>query len=409
MAKKYPATRRLRHQYVVHRNKILRYFYSFRPISDNLVIFESYNGRGYSDSPKAIYETMLGDSQYANYRFVWVFRKPSAYTWLSENPRTTLVKYRSPRYYKTYASAKYWVTNAMIPLQVGKRPGQVMLQCWHGTPLKRLRNDIIENTKNAMNTLDDFRRKNNLDTIRYDYLISPSLYASEKFTSAFALNELGKQDIIIETGYPRNDFLRNHTAEDVSMVKKNLGIPLDKKVLLYAPTWRDDQHDDEQGYVYQSPIDFDYLREQIGDKYVILFRTHYLIGNRFDFSPYEGFVYNVSQIDDVNELYIISDVLMTDYSSVFFDYANLNRPMIFYMYDRDHYEQQLRGFYLDISELPGDIITSERELAPILGDLPAYQQKHAAGYKGFAEKFVYMDDGNSAARVINKVFKGSAV
>lgn len=404
IAKKYPATRRLRHWYVVQRNKVLRFFYGFHPVDDKLIIFEVFNGRSYADSPRAIYEVMLEDERFADHKFVWVFKKPGNYRFLENNPRTELVRYRTPRYYKTYASAKYWIVNAMVPLQVGKRLGQVMVQCWHGTPLKRLRNDIIENTRNAMNTLDDFRRKNNLDTIRYDYFVSPSRFATKKFTTAFALKELGKEDILLETGYPRNDYLHTFTDSDTKRIKDDLGIPDDKRVLLYAPTWRDDQHEDELGYVYQPPIDFGYLRQQIGKEWVILFRTHYLISNQFDFSAFEGFVYNVSQIDDIKELYIVSDAIMTDYSSVLFDYANLNRPMIFYMYDREHYEEQLRGFYLDISELPGAIITTEQELMPILRDLPAYQQRHTAKYKEFAEKFVYLDDGRSAKRVIERLF-----
>mgnify|MGYP000910123033 CR=1 FL=1 len=108
---------------------------------------------------------------------------------------------------------------------------------------------------------------------------------------------------------------------------------LRKKVILYAPTWRENQHLPGEGYQFQLPVDFKRWREVLGDEYVILFRAHYFISNSFDFVAFSGFVYDVSQMDDINPLYLAADVLITDYSSVFFDYANLRRPILFFMYD----------------------------------------------------------------------------
>ncbi|MGO3702390.1 MAG: CDP-glycerol glycerophosphotransferase family protein [Candidatus Saccharimonadales bacterium] len=400
IAKKYPAARKARHFYVVQRNKVLRQVHRLYKVEDKKVIFEAYNGRSYACSPRAIYEEMLQDERFADYEFIWAFRKPKKYKRLLKNPRTTLVKYRSPRYYRTYARAKYWITNTMIPLQVTKKPAQVLLQCWHGTPLKRLRNDIIENTKNAMNSLEDFVRKNKADTARYDYMISPSKFASEKFTSAFGLKELGKQDILIETGYPRNDFLFTYTQKDVDTAKNKLNLPRDnRKILLYAPTWRDDQHTAEDGYIYESPVDFDYLQKELSSEYIILFRAHYMVADKFDFKKYEGFVYNASKVDDVNDLYIISDALITDYSSVFFDFANLRRPIHFFMYDKKYYKEELRGFYLDLAELPGKIVETEKDL---VADIRC--GKMSDNYDAFCNKFTYLDDDNAAGRVIERIY-----
>ena len=120
-----------------------------------------------------------------------------------------------------------------------------------------------------------------------------------------------------------------------------MGIENDKrKIILYAPTYRSNQHQTGVGYVYKEEVDFERLQKEIGQDYIILFRPHYFIANVFDFEKYKGFVYNVSDIDDINELYIITDLLITDYSSVFFDFANLKRPMIFYMYDLAHYRDE---------------------------------------------------------------------
>ncbi|HET8690143.1 MAG TPA: CDP-glycerol glycerophosphotransferase family protein [Candidatus Saccharimonadales bacterium] len=406
LAKKYPFFKAARHFYLNVHNRLGQRLYTFVKLEPTTVIFESYNGRSYSDSPRAIYEQMLTDKRFADFKFVWAFRNPAKYHEVLDRPNTRLVRYRSVAYFIAYAKAKYWVTNSMIPLEVGKKPSQILLQTWHGTPLKRLRNDIVEDTKNAMNTVADFKRKNDTDTVRYDYLVSPSRFASEAFSSAFDLKRLGKQDILIETGYPRNDYLFKLKESDVQSIKRQLGLPENKKVLLYAPTWRDDQHSAAHGYVYKNPTNFDYLKERLGDDWVILFRAHYMVANAFDFNKYRGFVYNVSDLDEVNQLYAVADVLMTDYSSVFFDYANLDRPILFYMYDPEHYKDELRGFYFDIKELPGDIVRTEAEIVKDLQDLEAYRKRFAKKFKAFNEKFNYLDDAGASQRVIDRVFNG---
>ena len=171
---------------------------------------------------------------------------------------------------------------------------------------------------------------------------------------------------------------------------------------MYAPTYRSDQHETGVGYTYKEEVDFSRLQEEIGDKYIILFRPHYFIANSFDFEKYNGFVYNVSEIDDINELYIISDMLITDYSSVFFDYANLKRPMIFYMYDLEHYKDESNGFYIDLKELPGNIVKTQEDLEKEILALDknfVYDEK----YKKFNEKYNYLDDGNASMRVVEKI------
>ncbi|MDD3305447.1 MAG: CDP-glycerol glycerophosphotransferase family protein, partial [Bacilli bacterium] len=315
----------------------------------------------------------------------------------------TIVKYGGKQYYEYYSKAKYWVTNSRLPEHIIKKPEQVYVQCWHGTPLKRLGYDILAETQNAMNTQEEMIEKYNSDAIRYSYMLSPSKFCTEKFTSAFNLNELHTTNIIIEEGYPRNDYLYNYKEEDITRIKEELGIPENKKIVLYAPTWRDNQHTSGVGYTYKTEADFDYLKEKLEDDYVILFRAHYFIANSFDFEKYEGFVYDVSKIDDINELYVISDILITDYSSVFFDYANLKRPMLFFMYDLEFYENKLRGFYIDLKELPGDIIKEEVDIVNIIQNIGDYNKKHAKTYKKFNEKYNYLDDRQASKRVLTKI------
>lgn len=377
-------------------------FYVCNRTEDNLVIFEAYMGRQYACSPKALYLQMLQDPQYSDYRFVWAFTRPQEYSFLLNNGRTSLVKFESGTYYKAHARAKYWIANSRLNSVIIKKKEQVYIQCWHGTPLKKLGYDIMVSGGNAMNSIEDIRKKYSSDAARYTYMVSPSKYCTEKFTSCFNLPNSG---IILETGYPRNDALINHKPEDAARIKSELGVPDNKKVILYAPTWRDNQHQAGVGYTYTLNIDFKSLMQKFGKNYVILFRTHYFVANQIDLTDYNGFVINVSDYDDINDLYIVSDYLITDYSSVFFDYAVLNRPILFYMYDYKEYRNYLRDFYIEFSELPGPILETQAALEDALSDLDGYNKKYAEKYKVFHDKYNYLEDGRSSERVLEKCIK----
>lgn len=386
------------------RTFLLKVRYLLRGIGERtdpkLVIFGAYNGKSYACSPRAVYEFMIADERFADYRFVWLFDKPEDYRFLEENPNTRVVKNRSAECEKYLHRAKHWIFNFRALDHWLPKRNQVYVQCWHGTPLKRLGYDIT-NSDNAMNSISEIRSKYRIDTKRFDWLTSSCPFVTEKFSSAWNLKGFGKENTILETGYPRNDFLNTYTQSDVTRIKAALGLDgCEKKIILYAPTWRDNQHDAKNGYVYESPVDFDLLKEQLAEDYIILFRAHYLVADNFDFKAYEGFVYNVSDYDDINELYIISDMLITDYSSVFFDYAILRRPMFFYMYDMEEYRDEMRGFYLDISELPGPIVTTEEELVNALENADFDEEK----VKAFNEVYNSLNDGKAAERLVNHLF-----
>lgn len=352
------------------------------PIEPRTVVFESFLGNQYACSPKALYQAMCREEAYRSYTKVWMFKNPDQYRSLLKNPGTVLVKYGSADYYRYYAKAGVWITNYRLAEGIEKRPGQVYVQTWHGTPLKKIGCDVKSSAlpkAQQERTLGEYRREGG----RIDYLPSPSPFYTEKITSAF---QLGPQARIVEWGYPRNDALLGDTAGRGQAVRKKLGLPGDKKIILYAPTWRDNQHTAGEGYTYRLGIDFDALRENLGETCVILFRAHYLISTRFDFARYEGFVRNVSDYDDINDLYLASDLLVTDYSSVFFDYANLERPILFYMYDYQEYRQELRDFYFGIEEFPGPVILQKqdisRELQKLLEDFAVDET-----YRAFNEKY----------------------
>lgn len=370
-------------------------------VDNNMILFNTFNGKSYSDSPKSIYLYMLNNDEYKDYKFVWAFKNPEKYEFLKNNKNTMIIKQGTREYEKYMSKSKYWIFNYRVADHQYPKKNQVYVQCWHGTPLKRLGYDL-ENTENVLNTTKEIRFKYRTDAKKFKYILSPSKFATEKFISAWNLKELGRENTIIEEGYPRNDFLYNYTEQDVKNIKEKLNIDkLNKKVILYAPTWRDNQHKSGVGYTYKTEVDFDKLQKELGQDYIILFRAHYLVANDFNFEKYNGFIFDVSSIDDINELYIISDMLITDYSSVFFDFANLRKPIIFYMYDLKKYENDLRGFYIDLSELPGNISKTEEELINEIRRLDR-DFKYNEKYKRFNEKYNYLDDGSASKRVIKE-------
>ena len=403
LSKKSELFRKLLRSIIFVKNRLRYMLYYFKPVNENRILFESFMGRKYVDSPKAIYLYMLNNKDYKDFEFIWFFNEPDKYRFLEKNKNTKVFKYGSKEYYRYYATSKYWITNSRVPDTILKKKNQVYTQCWHGTPLKRLGFDIDVKGGNAMNSIKDIRYKYQVDSKKYTYMLSPSAFCTEKFTSAFNLKAVGKEHIIIEKGYPRNDFLVNYKKDDVTKIKKDLGLPKNKKIILYAPTWRDNQHTSGVGYTYKTEVDFDYLKRELSDDYIILFRAHYFVANQFDFEKYKGFIYNVSDYDDINELYIISDILITDYSSVFFDYSILKRPMIFYMYDLEEYQHELRDFYFDLEELPGPIVQKEKELIKAIKNTKNF--KYDKKYEDFNNKYTYLDDGKASERVVKEIIE----
>lgn len=376
------------------------------PVNDKTIIFDSFMGRSYSDSPKALYQAMCADPSYDDFEIIWAFRKPGRYIEEPELQRARIVKYRSKEYWIAFARAKYWILNSISPNHVMPREGQKFVQTWHGTPLKRLGCDLYESgTKNVKFTPSEVHARYLKEGTKISYLLSPSAYASHKLASAFCMDPVQDARRIIEEGYPRNDRLLTFSPEEALAIRDELGVPRGKKTLLYAPTWRDNQHVSGVGYTFDIPVDFDRLRDELGDEFVILFRAHYLVAKNFDFERYADFVIDVSSAGDINDLYIASDLLVTDYSSVMFDYANLRRPMVFYMYDLEEYAGELRGIYLDLSTLPGPIVKTEPELIDAVRAATVPGTALDERYDPFCETYTYLDDGLASERVLRRVIE----
>lgn len=379
---------------------VYKLVYKFIPVDDKLVIFISFHGRGYSDNPRAIYEEMQRDPRFKDYKFIWFIKKHKQKNIHIDG--ANIKEYFSIPYFYYMSKAKYWVINCKMPAYICKKDNQVYLQTWHGTPLKRLGHDIIAPDdatfyRSGM-SFEQMTETYDIDVKRYNYMISPNAFCTEVFQTSFRIN----RERLIETGYPRNDFITNATNENILEIKKKFNLPLDKKIILYAPTWRDNSYV-ASGYTFELEADFHKWKETLSDEYIIVFKPHYLIINKYENdNSLNGFLYSISAEVEINELYVISDILITDYSSVFFDYAVLNRPIYFYMYDLEQYKGELRGFYLDIyKELPGKIYEDEDHL---LTDI-CNQVYDYSFLKSFNQRFNNQQTGDCAKKVIDIVFK----
>lgn len=371
--------------------------YRLFSVDDHLMIFISFHGRGYSDNPKAIYEALRQDPRFKDYRFIW-FIKDHKHKNI-EIDGAEIKEYFSIPYFYYLSKAKYWIVNCKLPTYILKKDNQIYLQTWHGTPLKRLAHDIdvSEDTTFYRSgvSYEQMCHSYDIDVARYNYMISPNAFCTKVFQTSFQIDRAR----LIETGYPRNDFISNASESDCIAIKKKYGLPLDKKIVLYAPTWRDNSYV-AAGYTFELQANFKLWKEKLGKDYILVFKPHYLIINTFEEDP--GFLYSIPAQAEINELYVISDLLVTDYSSVFFDYAILKRPIYFYMYDLKDYAQNLRGFYLDIyKDLPGKIYESEEEM---LEDIShgIYDYSRLADFNAY---FNNHEDGKASQRVIDILYK----
>ncbi|WP_245634535.1 CDP-glycerol glycerophosphotransferase family protein [Janibacter limosus] len=354
------------------------------------ILFESGIGRQYSDSPRYIYEELVRREDPRHK--VWVYDK-SIPVW---EPNLTVVKRLSPAYFWHLGRSRYWVNNQNFPHYIRRRRDGVYLQTWHGTPLKRMLHDLDEVVGRDEGYVD---RVTNA-VAQWTTLLSPSPYATQAFRSAFQYD-----GDVLEVGYPRNDILcAPDSSTLVEQVMQRLQLPEGKRIVLYAPTFRDDSKG-RRGFSFELPFDLERFAQEMGDDVVLLLRMHVLIADKLVVPKHlRHRVVDVSKYPDIQELYLISDVLVTDYSSVFFDFALLERPMVFHAYDLDKYRDQLRGFYLDYpSEVPGPITTTEDELYTALRTSLAPGGTDRSLIDAFIARFAPHDDGHAAARVVDSV------
>lgn len=365
------------------------------PVNKKMIIFQSSNGRNYTGNPKYIYEEMVRKGLDKKYQCIWFFFDTA--TEVPGNCKKIRNNYFP--YFWYLMRAGFWVFDSRQPLYYRKKKKVDYIQTWHGTPLKKLALDMDKMDMGGNTDIEDYHEKFRKTCADWDYLISQNTFSTDIFKSCFAFTDRP----ILQIGYPRNDILiHNNNKDKIREYKKILGLPLDKKIILYAPTWRDNEYLGEGKYKFASKLDFDLAREQLSDEYVFIVKYHYLVSDKIDWKPYEGFIYTFDEMRDIAWLYLVSDLLITDYSSVMFDYSLLKRPMLFFAYDLEDYKENLRGFYFDfVKEAPGPI---SRDTKQLIADIKEYNPlKWIEKYEAYYKKFNHADDGHASEKIVELI------
>lgn len=364
-------------------------------VKKDIIVFESSIGRNYSGNPRAIYEEIVRQGFDKKYRCYYIFEDTS-----TKIPGLAIkIKKNRLRYFYIMAVAGVWVSDSRFQTFIKKRKGVTYIQTWHGTPLKKLALDMDDVSMSGETDIETYKKNFYDNAQTWDYLISQNSYSSEIFRSCFAF-----QKSMLEVGYPRNDVLLNSDHTYINTLKKQLGLPMDKKIILYAPTWRDDEFYENGKYKFNPKLDFELIRQSLGDEYIMLVKYHYLVMERINWEEFRGFIYEFDLSYEISQLYLVADLLITDYSSVMFDYSLLKRPMLFYAYDLGKYKNNLRGFYFDFEEeAPGPIALTTKEL---IQDIIDYDiEKYKDKYDRFSKKYNLVDDGNASKKVVEVIVK----
>jgi CDP-glycerol glycerophosphotransferase len=360
------------------------------PIRSRTVFFESHLGKQYGDNPRYLYEAMVDKA--LPYRYVWSYRKdPTRFP-----DQAVRVLRDSWRYYYEIARAGYIVDNQGLPSVVVRRRGQRYVQTWHGSPFKHMGFDEPKLAQAPKKVRDRLQVAVN----RWDDFVVTSTWSEQVFRDAFRLKAN-----TLRTGYPRNDRLvRGEDEARLTALRQKLDLPTDRKILLYAPTFRRYPKAFTIGNPKNTPrLELGAFDEAIGDEWFVVVRVHYL--DRITVRRrYLNVARNMSSYDDVTDLMLVADALLTDYSSVMFDFALTGKPMAFYTSDYELY-RNTRGSYFELAdESPGPTVNDTSEIVEWLSSLEATQASYHERYQAFRARYGEFEDGNAAESIINQVF-----
>ena len=357
------------------------------------VLFESYESRAYGDNARAIYEELRRRVPDLRCR------------WMVVDGQTALPDGLEPvrrfgrDHFEALARSRYVVVPNYRPMEpwFETPPEQVVVQTWHGAPYKRI---ALDNPRWDALTTERHTEMIKAESARWDYLLSPNPPSTPILRGAF-----GFEGEMLETGYPRTDVFHAPDREErAAAVRRSLGLDADVRVVLYAPTMRDDHRYSGNRYSLDMQLDLEAARRELADDHVLLVRRHAKV---VDSVPgVDGsFALDVSSWPDVNELLLATDVLVTDYSSLMFDFAVTGRPMLFFTYDLADYRDRLRGFYFDPARQPGPHLATSAEVVEAIRDIDAVSAAHADTYAAFRADFTPWDDGHAAQRLVERVFR----
>ena len=348
-------------------------------IDENLVLIVANTGKNFSGSPYAIFQYMQKHKEYDRFHVVWAFNHPENF----QGEFLNMVQMDSPEYVTTALQAKYWITDNNIERSLNfKNPKTKYLNTWHGVALKTIGND------------DKF--SGTFDYSDIDYLCVSCEHDKRVYTTA--LN--ASPDCFLECGMPRNDSLFGVSEADRFDLRMKLDIPVNKKVILFAPTWRDSINGGDT-FDLDIPVHFDKWREALGDDYMIMFRAHDRTSKLMNVE-FNDFVVNYSTYEPLNDLMIAADILVTDYSSICFDWSLLEKPFICFGYDWEQYKAE-RGVYFDAEEVYyGGVLRTEEEVIDRILNMDYPEE--VAGVRKLRDEFMTYSKPNAAEICVKALF-----
>ncbi|MFF2290328.1 CDP-glycerol glycerophosphotransferase family protein [Peribacillus butanolivorans] len=384
----------------VNFNRTIKYtnFFEKLQLQDNTILYQSYHGKAMVDSPYAIFKKLINDPKYSRFKHVWVLES-------TDNPYSDLykglknvefVKVHSYKYIKYLASAKYLINNNTFPPYFQKKDGQIYINTWHGTPIKSLGKDMKGEVGQHKNIQRNF--------LHTDYILNPNKYTANKLVDSHDLDGIYSGNIVVE-GYPRIDLTLDANKDEVkSLLSKVVNIDLSKKIVLYAPTWRGTVNS-VNNTLEDIRATIDELSNRVPSDYQLLLKVHTIIYNNIKENELLKKICIPDWVD-TNELLSVVDILISDYSSIFFDYLVTKKPIIFYMYDKNNYDFE-RGLYMDHNNLPGPICNNIDEVIFAIKNVKDDSKYYKTKYQEMLMEYCCFDDGYATERNIDIIFNAN--
>lgn len=362
--------------YKVIMSVFFRFIGLFIKTDQKLILFSSFAGKKYNDSPKVLFEKMQADSFFSGYKMVWAFEHPEKFN----IPGALCVKIDTWDYFKLALKAKIWITSVNIERGLHfKKNNTIYVNTWHGAGTKKIGNACAG--------------RNDYDLSNVDVMLVQSDFERDIFIRDFKCLE----NSIYKIGFPRNDELFHITEEDRAKFRQLFKIPKGKKVILYAPTWRDSK-DGGLSYKVEPPINIDKWKATLSEEYIILFRMHPFT-TLFNME-YDDFARDVSKYDNLNHLLAITDILITDYSTIVYDSAVARIPFICFGFDYERYNKE-RGFYFDLNKVyPGGVLYNEDNVLERIKSIS--NSVDVDKYEAFRNKYIQAG-GNSTTIIMDEL------
>ena len=378
-------------------------YYSFHKnttVRDNVILYEAYFGRGMVCNPLAIFRYLLNNSDFKNYIHVWSLEKSplndAIRSLYRDDPRVIFVEPESDDYFRYQGEAKYLINNVTWKAYFSPKREQVLINTWHGIPLKRMGYESQSGKIKSSNMVRNF--------LMTKYLLSPSEYTTDLFKRAYRLENIfeGKY---VEAGSPRVDLIFNSTKEELKALFDLAGIELQdgKKIALFAPTFRGDYSDPDIN-IEEIDHTISLMQDALGPDYQVLYKPHQVV---YEHMRRQGVLksYFIPAEIDINIILSQTDLLISDFSSVFFDFLVTNRPVVFFVPDYEDYENE-RGVYFSLDELPGPVCRNKSELSDSLKEIcQGKSDCFNENYRRMKE-ILANDDGNATKKVVDAIWHG---